>query len=52
MSEGKSKKRLLTRFEKILLAIAIIIVLYFIIAKLGINIGTVTDDTQIIDPYK
>ena len=51
MSEGKPKKRLLKTYEKIFLGIALLIIVYFVLTKLGISIGTVTDDTQMIDPY-
>ncbi len=52
MSSESGKKRLLTRWEKIFLAIALIILLYFTVTKLGIRMGKVVDDTEIIDPYK
>ena len=51
MSEGKPKKRLLKFWEKILLGIALLIILYFVVTKMGIQIGSITDDTQMIDPY-
>lgn len=52
MEGEKGKRRLLTRVEKLLLVIALLIILYFIINSLGINVGTVHDETKMIDPYQ
>lgn len=46
------KKRLLTWVEKILLILALLVVLYFLLDRAGVKIGKVTDDTEIIDPYR
>lgn len=48
---SEPKKRLFPKWEKILLIIAGIIILYFILTRLGISFTTVTEDTKIIDPY-
>lgn len=50
MTEGK--KRLLSLWEKVLLVLAALIILYFLLDRMGVNLTTVTEDTEIIDPYQ
>jgi hypothetical protein len=49
---SEEKKRLFPKWEKILLIIAALIILYFVLTKLGVSLTNVTDDTEIIDPYQ
>lgn len=46
------RKRLLTRLEKILLILALLVILYFLLDRAGVRIGKVTDETEIVDPYR
>jgi hypothetical protein len=46
------KKRLLTRVEKILLVLALLVILYFLLDRAGVKIGKVYDETEIVDPYQ
>ena len=52
MADEKPKKRLLSRFELILLLIGAIILLYFILKAVGLDPAQRTEDTEIIDPYQ
>mgnify|MGYP006284407769 FL=1 len=52
MSDEQPKKRLLSGFEKILLFLAALILLYFILRGLGMDPVQKSEETEIIDPYK
>jgi len=51
MSDDKPKKRLLSRFEVLLLLIGAIILLYFILKGVGLDPVQQTEETEIVDPY-
>jgi len=51
MADEKPKKRLLSRFELILLLIGVIILLYFILKGVGLDPVQRTEDTEMVDPY-
>lgn len=52
MSDEQPKKRLLSGFEKILIFVAALILLYFILRGLGMDPVKKTDETEMIDPYR
>ncbi|HKK76052.1 MAG TPA: hypothetical protein VJ953_13320 [Saprospiraceae bacterium] len=49
---SEEKKRLLSLWEKVLLVLAALIILYFLLDRMGVNLTKVTEDTEIIDPYQ
>lgn len=52
MADEQPRKRLLSGFEKILLFLAALILLYFILRGLGMDPVKKTEETEIIDPYQ
>jgi hypothetical protein len=48
MEESRKKKRLLTRWELFILITVVLLILYFILQKFGINMVEVTEDSEII----
>ncbi|GAB5554354.1 MAG: hypothetical protein Sapg2KO_39450 [Saprospiraceae bacterium] len=46
------KKKKLSFFKKIILGILLAIILLFVLDQLGIPIGKISEDTEIIDPYQ
>lgn len=46
------KKKQLSVFKKILLGLVLAIIVLFILDKMGIPIGKISDETEIIDPYQ
>ena len=46
--EESGNKRLLTRWELFILIVVVLIILYFILQKFGINMMEVTEDSEII----
>jgi hypothetical protein len=49
---SEEKKRLLSLWEKILLVFAALIILYFLLDRMGVDFTKVTEETEIIDPYQ
>jgi hypothetical protein len=52
MTEVASKKKRSPFLKKMIFAILVLLVIAFIMNKLGISLGTISDETEIIDPYK
>jgi hypothetical protein len=48
MSDTENKRRLITRWELFFLILAILIILYAILQKFGINVVEVTEESEII----
>lgn len=49
---SQEKKRLLSVWEKVLLILAALIIVYFLLGRMGIQLTTVSEETEIIDPYQ
>lgn len=54
MSEAPTPapKKKMSFFKKLILGLILALIVLFILDRLGIPIGTISDDTQIIDPYQ
>ena len=52
MSEDRPKRRLLSRFEVVLLLIGGVILLYFMLKGAGLDPVRQSEETEIIDPYQ
>jgi len=52
MADERPKKRLLSGFEKILLFLAALIMIYFILRAVGMDPVQKSEETEIIDPYQ
>jgi len=49
---NEEKKKWLSLWEKLLLLIAVLIILYFLLGRMGISPTSVIDQTEITDPYR
>lgn len=49
---NEEKKKWLSLWEKLLLLLATLIILYFLLGRMGIRATKVIDKTEIIDPYQ
>jgi hypothetical protein len=47
-AETNEKRRLLHPWEKFFLFVALLIILYFVLQKLGVNVLEVSDESEII----
>lgn len=53
MTETTTVKKKKNAFlKKLIFALFILLLVIFIMNKLGISIGTISDETEIIDPYQ
>lgn len=49
---SEDKKRLLSFWEKLLLILAALIILYFLLGRMGISFTNISEETEIVDPYQ